>query len=82
MTREDILEQVTQILRDEFEDDELEVTEETTAADVEDWDSLAHISLIHEVEQNFDIKFTLGEIQDFQNVGEMIDSIEVHLGQA
>ena len=81
MTREDILEQVTQILRDEFEDDELEVTEETTAADVEDWYSLAHISLIHEVERNFDIKFTLGEIQDFQNVGEMIDSIEVHLGQ-
>ena len=80
MTRQEILEQVTQIIRDEFEDDEIEVTCETTAADVEDWDSLAHISLIHEIEKNFDIKFTLGEIQDFKNVGEMIDSIEKYLG--
>ena len=80
MTRQEILEQVTQIIRDEFEDDEIEVTFETTAADVEDWDSLAHISLIHEIEKNFDIKFTLGEIQDFKNVGEMIDSIEKYLG--
>lgn len=80
MSREEILNQVQDILRDEFEDDELVVTEATTAHDVKDWDSLAHLSLIHEIEGQFKIKFTMGEIQGFQNVGEMIDSIEKYLG--
>lgn len=75
MTREEILKKVTEILRDEFEDNELVVTEKTTAADVDEWDSLSHLSLIHSVEEEFSIKFTINEIQDFKNVGEMIDSI-------
>lgn len=79
MTREEILEQVTEVLREEFEDDELEVTDATTAADVKEWDSLAHLSLIHEIEGKFKIKFTMGEIQGFKNVGEMIDSIQKYL---
>ncbi len=79
MSREEMLSQVQDILRDEFEDDELIITEATTAHDVKDWDSLAHLSLIHEVERHFSIKFTMGEIQGFQNVGEMMDSIEKHL---
>lgn len=81
MKREQVLEQVTEILREEFEDDELEVTDATTAADVEEWDSLAHLSLIHEVEVTFKIKFSIGEIQEFKNVGEMIDSILRHLDE-
>lgn len=79
MKREQILEQVTEILREEFEDDELEVTEATTAEDVEEWDSLTYLSLIHEVEVAFKIKFFIGEIQEFRNIGEMIDSILKHL---
>ena len=79
MSREEILAQVQDIIRDEFDDDEINVTETTTAADVDDWDSLSHLSLIHEVEGQFGIKFTLGEIQGFKNVGEMIDSIEKYL---
>ena len=79
MSREEILSQVQDILRDEFEDDKLVVTEATTAHDVKDWDSLAHLSLIHEIEGHFKIKFTMGEIQGFQNVGEMINSIEQYL---
>lgn len=80
MTREEILEEVTEILREEFEDDELEITESTTAADVKGWDSLAHLSLIHEIEGRFKIKFSMGEIQGFKNVGEMLDSIQKYLG--
>lgn len=79
MTREEVLAQVADILREEFEDDELEVTDETSAADVEDWDSLAHLSLIHEVETAFKMKFSIGEIQEFKNVGEMVDSIIKHI---
>lgn len=79
MTKEEALIKVTEVLREEFEDDELEVTYNTCAKDVEDWDSLAHLSLMHEVEAAFGIKFSIGEIQEFQNVGEMIDSIIKHL---
>lgn len=79
MERNEVLAKVTEILRDEFEDDELEVTYETTAADVEEWDSLAHLSLIHEIEKEFKIKFTMGEIQESQNVGELIDALIKHV---
>lgn len=80
MTREEILEQVTEVLREEFEDDELEVTDATIADDVRGWDSLTHLSLTHEIEKTFGIKFTMGEIQSFKNVGDMIDTIIKHLG--
>ena len=80
MSRKEILSQVQDVLRDEFEDEELIVTEQTTAQDVKAWDSLAHLSLIHEIEGCFKIKFTMGEIQGFQNIGEMINAIEKYLG--
>ena len=79
MGKEEIFEKIVEILRDEFEDDELEVTNETTAADVEGWDSLAHLSIVHEIEVEFGIKFNIGEIQEFKNVGEMVDSTAQHL---
>lgn len=79
MERNEVLAKVTETLRDEFEDDELEVTYETKAADVEEWDSLAHLSLIHEIEKEFKIRFTMGEIQESQNVGELIDALIRHV---
>lgn len=79
MEREEVLVKVTEVLRDEFEDDELEVTDETTAADVEEWDSLAHLSIVHEIERKFGIKLTMGEIQESKNVGELVDAIVKHL---
>ncbi len=79
MSRSEILKQIEEILQDEFEDDGIEVTDETSAADIEEWDSLAHLSIIHEVETAFHIRFTIGEIQEFKNVGEMADSIEKHM---
>lgn len=79
MNRGEMLSQLQDILRDEFDDDNLIIKEETTAHDVKDWDSLTHLSLINEVERYFGIKFTMGEIQEFKNVGEMMDSIEKHL---
>lgn len=79
MGRSKVFEQVTEVLKEEFENDELEVTDETTAADVEGWDSLAHLSIVHEIEQKFKIKFTMGEIQEAKNVGEFVDTIVRHL---
>lgn len=79
MSQEEILQQVTEVIREEFEDDELVITTATVAKDVAGWDSLAHLSLLHEIEIRFEIKFTMAEIQGLKNVGEMVKTIEKHL---
>ena len=52
MERVEVLKNVEEILREEFEEDELEISDETTASDVDGWDSLAHLSIVHEIEKN------------------------------
>ena len=44
-------------------------------SDIEGWDSLMHISLISAVEDEFDIKFSMKEVVNMENVGEMADII-------
>lgn len=79
MTREYIAEKVQEIFRDIFDDDELVITDETNADDIEDWDSLEHISLIVAMEKEFNMKFDIKQVNKLENVGGMIDLI---LGQA
>ena len=62
MTREAIFEELTEIFRDIFDDEEIELTDETTADDIEDWDSLEHVNLIVAIEDDFGINFNIGEI--------------------
>lgn len=76
MDRNDILTQVQDIFRDELDIDDLVLTDETTADDVEEWDSLSHIQLIVAIEKHFGLKFTSREIMSWANVGEMIDCIQ------
>lgn len=76
MDREDILERVNEIFWDVFDDEDLEINESTCADDIEDWDSLTHITLISAVENEFGFKFSMKEVQGMQDVGEMIDIIE------
>ena len=79
MERNKILKKITEIARDVFDNDEVELTEQTTAADVEEWDSLSHLSLISDIEREFGIRFTLSEISGSKNVGEFIDALIKHL---
>ena len=76
MTREAVFEKLNEVFRDVFEDDEITVEDSTTAADVDGWDSLEHINLINAIEQEFDIKFNMGQIVSMKNVGEMVTIIE------
>lgn len=76
MTREEILTKVTATLREVFEDKNLAVTETTTAKDVDEWDSLNHITVISNIERVFKVKFALGELMKIQNIGQMIDLIQ------
>ena len=75
MKKNKILKIINQVFIDVLEE-EIEISEETSAADVEGWDSLTHIILIVETEKKFNIKFNSNEISNWKNVGEMILSIE------
>ena len=75
MTREDVFEKLNEVFREYFDDEEIELKENTTADDIEDWDSLEHINLIVAVENSFDVKFTMGEVTTMKNVGAMVDII-------
>lgn len=76
MERNEILSRVEEIFREELELDELTLTDETTADDVEEWDSLSHIQLVVALEKAFGIKFTSREILSWDNVGDLINSIQ------
>ena len=70
MTRTEIFEKLTEVFADVFDDDS------TTADDIEEWDSLTHITLIAEVEDAFDMKFSMKDVLGMKNVGEMVDILE------
>ncbi len=75
MTLNEALEQVNDIFRDVLDNDDVKVTESSTADDVDEWDSLTHIQLVVAVEKHFKIRFTSAEIGGFKNVGEMCEGI-------
>ena len=81
MDRNEMLQKVQEICRDIFEDDQLVVTEDTSAADIEGWDSLTHLSLVSELEEAFDIAFTLDETTGSKKLGDLISAIEKHVGE-
>ena len=80
MKREDVFDKLTEVFRDVFDDESIRVTESTTSNDIADWDSLEHINLIAAVEQEFHIKFNMGQVVSMKNVGEMADIIISQLG--
>ena len=75
MTREEVYETLNGVFQDVFDDESIEVHDETTSDDIEDWDSLEHINLIAAVEQEFGVKFNMGQVVSMKNVGEMGDII-------
>ncbi len=62
MNKNEILSKLSEIFREELDNEEITLTEETTANDVEEWDSLSHIQLIVAVEKAFGIRFISSEI--------------------
>ena len=73
MDKNKVTVRLNEVLRDVFDNDELVISDSTTADDIEAWDSLEHISLIAAVEKAFKMRFTMKEVSGMKNVGEMIN---------
>jgi acyl carrier protein len=74
---DDVSGRLSSIFQDVFQNNNLTLTRDMTAQDVENWDSMRHIQLITEVETAFGIKFRLREIMSMKNVGDLIDLIRL-----
>lgn len=72
----EILLRLQPIFRDVLDDSSFALTRESSPANVEDWDSLAQISLVTAIEREFRVRFTLGEVQALKNVGDMVDLLD------
>lgn len=80
MTRRDVLARLQEVFDDVFVE-EVVVSENLRADDVEEWDSLLQVSLLIAVERAFGIHFTIGEVEATRNVGEFADLILEHVGK-
>lgn len=79
MKRTEILNRLNDIFRNTLDNDNINLTEATTARDIEEWDSLSHIQLIVAIEKALKVRFKSSEIQAWQNVGQMVDTIAAKL---
>lgn len=79
LNEKQVYERLNDVFRDVFDDEDIEVDASTVADDIEDWDSMMHITLIGAVEDEFGVRFKMGEVSTMKNVGEMVRII---LGRA
>lgn len=75
MTQQEVLDRLQPIFRDVLDDDSLVITRQSSAYNTPNWDSLAHINLIQIIEDEFKVKFALGELEELKNVGDLVDLI-------
>ena len=80
MTRSEIFDVVQEVFRDIFDDEGLTINADTNSQEIDEWDSLNHINLVCAIEQELNVSFALGELEDLKNVGEMIDLLMTKLG--
>jgi acyl carrier protein len=80
MNETQVYSQLNEIFREVFDDDGITLTPQTTAHDVEGWDSAAHVSLIVAAEMRFGIRFRTAELDSLHNVGDFAQLIQTKLG--
>jgi acyl carrier protein len=71
----ELLDRLNEIFCEVFDDDDIKITPEMTANDVDGWDSLSHVNLIVTIESKFNIRFNQKELLTFKNVGDLLNSI-------
>jgi acyl carrier protein len=75
MSREENAERLCEVMRDVFDNEDLEYHDSLIADEVEGWDSLSNVRFLIAVEKEFGFRFNSGEIDEFKNVGEVLDVI-------
>lgn len=79
-TRESVRTRLQDVFRDVFEDDNLMISDETTAREIPEWDSITHITLVVAAEKVFSIQLRAAEVGKLANVGQMVDLLLVRIG--
>lgn len=82
MTDTEIYHQINLVFRDVFDDPTIEVRPETSAADIPDWTSFNHVTLVVACEQKFGVKFSTSDIEALKNVGDLAGVIKRKLARA
>lgn len=82
MTEQQIYAELTGVFRDVFDDDTITIGPETTASDIDGWDSQAHVTLVVATEMKFGIRFRTAEFETLRNVGDFVRLIERKCGAA
>lgn len=77
----DLIAELTPVFREVFDDDSIVITRQTTANDIDGWDSLSHMNMVMAVEMKFKIRFALGELPTLRNVGDLADLTEKKLAK-
>ena len=75
MTREEVYERLNKVFREVFDDDSIELHDETVADDVDGWDSFEFVNIVVGIEREFSFKFPMGKVEKLKNVSEMVDII-------
>ncbi|WP_254602050.1 acyl carrier protein [Sphingomonas bacterium] len=80
MDREAIIKRLVPLMEDVFDEDDLEYSDDLSADEIEEWDSLSHVRFIAATEKAFGVRFSTGEIEGFKNSGELVDALAAKLG--
>ena len=76
MNKDEILLKLQDVFRDCFDDEDIKLTEETSAVDIDGWDSLMHMVIIGAVEDEFKVKFKMKDILEMKNIGDFVDLLD------
>jgi acyl carrier protein len=79
METHDLIKQINAIFIDVLDNEDINITEETSADDIEEWDSLSHIQLVVAIEKHFKIKFLASEMHTWKNVADMIKCMQTKM---
>ena len=82
MTEQEILDELSTVFRDVFDDETIALRPETTAEDIDGWDSQAHVTLVVATEMHFGIKFRTAELESLRNVGDFAQLIQARLASS
>jgi len=79
MNTDEIFESLQEIFKDLFDNDNLELTREMSSDDIEDWDSVAQISLVLTIENSLNVRISASELEELANVGDIVDLVKSKL---